>query len=113
MEVKPCPHCGSEVDIVEIPPHKHMFVKSPDHPGSWYIECSCGAGMIDESREKLIERWNRRAEPSESELLREEKAAKFDVVVGVAKDEKILACDAVTVAEFVNRTRKQKDSGRP
>lgn len=56
-----CPHCGAEVEIDHIEPHTHKIATwMPDHPGSYYIECQCGAGMIDEDCEGLIKRWNRR-----------------------------------------------------
>ncbi|WP_119154185.1 Lar family restriction alleviation protein [Caldimonas tepidiphila] len=64
-QLLPCPHCGAEPLIHDIQPHAHSFNfggwKMPDHPGSTVIECGCGAGMIDESRERVLERWNRRA----------------------------------------------------
>ena len=60
-ELKECPFCGSqEPMLTEHPPHKHVFINFPDHPGSWTIECSCGVGVIDSTRESVISRWNQR-----------------------------------------------------
>lgn len=61
----PCPHCGEQPLDHAIEPHQHTMsfggVKMPDHTGSHVVECSCGAGMIDETREAVLARWNRRA----------------------------------------------------
>jgi hypothetical protein len=65
VALEPCPFCGSAPLIHDIEPHTHhMSVgdwKMPDHPGSTVIECGCGCGLIDDKREAVIERWNRRA----------------------------------------------------
>lgn len=61
-----CPHCGEQPIDHAIESHIHALsldgVKMPDHPGSHVIECVCGAGMIDDTREAVLARWNRRAE---------------------------------------------------
>jgi len=67
--LKPCPFCGADPMIHDIEPHLHRLALAgehamPPHPGSTVIECGCGAGLIDESREVVIERWNRRAAAS-------------------------------------------------
>ena len=61
-ELKPCPFCGGEPMIYDIEPYKHLLANFPDHPGSTVIECGCGCGLVDESRETVIERWNTRAD---------------------------------------------------
>ena len=67
-DLKPCPFCGAEPTIYDIEPHEHHLsfggVKLPDYPGSTVIECGCGcgAGLIDESRELVVKRWNTRVE---------------------------------------------------
>lgn len=62
----PCPFCGGAPITQEYPPHQHHFTingeKFPDHPGSFAIEC-CGAGMIDDTMERVSERWNKRFQP--------------------------------------------------
>ena len=61
QELKPCPFCGGAPMISEIEPHKHFIVDLPDHTGSWVIECGCGCGLIDDTRDAVTVRWNRRA----------------------------------------------------
>lgn len=63
----PCPHCDTAPVETAIPAHSHSaWLKKripslPDHPGSFTIECPlCGAGMIDETRDAVLARWNRR-----------------------------------------------------
>lgn len=64
-ELLPCPHCGKKPMDHAIEAHTHALTfagaKMPDHGGSHVIECVCGAGMIDETREAVLSRWNRRA----------------------------------------------------
>ena len=63
--ILPCPFCGADPTISDIEPHVHVISlgdwKMPDHPGSTVIECGCGAGLIDDTREKVLRRWNTRA----------------------------------------------------
>lgn len=60
----PCPFCGGEPHENAIEPHTHSpFLKNmgiPDHGGSHVIECGCGAGLIDDTREAVVIRWNQR-----------------------------------------------------
>lgn len=60
----PCPFCGGEPYEHAIEPHTHSpFLKNlgiPDHGGSNVIECGCGAGLIDDTREAVVIRWNQR-----------------------------------------------------
>lgn len=64
-ELKPCPFCGGEAFLHEIPPHTHLIAKfMPDHMGSWAVECGqpdCGTGLLRDGREDAISAWNRRA----------------------------------------------------
>ena len=63
MELKPCPFCGGEAVINEIPPHKHTFVNMPDCEGFTYIECTgCGCTIGADTTQQAIEAWNRRAD---------------------------------------------------
>ena len=59
-ELKPCPFCGSEPIINEIPPHKHYFVDLPDYEGGCFIECKCSCAISAKNRKEAIEKWNRR-----------------------------------------------------
>lgn len=64
MSLAPCPFCGGEATVVEIEPHSHsggIAEFMPDHPGSAYIDCVCGVGIIDASKDDAIKRWNTRA----------------------------------------------------
>lgn len=59
--LKPCPFCGCEAYINEIPPHKHFIVNLPDFLGYTFIECTgCSCAIGVETTEKAIEVWNRR-----------------------------------------------------
>lgn len=64
-ELKPCPFCGGEPTEHAIEPHTHAMqfndFKMPDHEGSHVIECACGAGFIDDTRDAVVARWNTRA----------------------------------------------------
>jgi hypothetical protein len=71
-ELLTCPLCGGEVHLEEIEPHKHLNGILPDHPGSWFIECSCGVGIIGEDRQDVIDRWNRRHIPEARQLTLDE-----------------------------------------
>lgn len=73
LDLRPCPFCGGEPTIYDIEPHKHYLVKLPDYTGSTIIECGCGCGLIDESRETVIARWNTRSDSAIKHL--EEKSA--------------------------------------
>jgi trans-aconitate methyltransferase len=60
-ELLPCPFCGEPDPLLnEIEPHTHFISGMPDHPGSFTVECGCGCGLIDESKENVIRRWNTR-----------------------------------------------------
>lgn len=63
-EVLPCPFCGAEPLEHAIEPHSHgselKALGVPDHPGSHFIECGCGAGMIAEAKQAVRDMWNRR-----------------------------------------------------
>lgn len=37
--VLPCPLCGDDVTITEIPAHKHCIVNLPEYGGGCFIEC--------------------------------------------------------------------------
>lgn len=65
----PCPFCGTSSDrltLQEQEPHTHAIAKFMiDHPGSATIECgNCSVGMIEDTADKVIESWNRRAQPA-------------------------------------------------
>ena len=57
MILKPCPHCGSDVEL------KHY---KANHNDWWYVACSeCGIAMDPllwdtQTKEQAIERWNKR-----------------------------------------------------
>jgi len=61
-ELKRCPFCGQEVKIEETQPDMNLVECLRNSHIEYYIECSCGSGMIDEDKEELIERWNTRIE---------------------------------------------------
>lgn len=59
----PCPFCGGSAVIVKIEPHSHaggIADFMPDHPGSAYVDCGCGVGIIDADEDALTKRWNTR-----------------------------------------------------
>lgn len=61
MQLRECPFCGSIPHIVVIEPHNHaggIADFMPDHPGSAYIDCACGVGLIDADAETVAGRWN-------------------------------------------------------
>ena len=61
-ELKPCSFCGNEVRIEATQPDVNIVECLRNSHVEYYIECYCGAGMIDEDKEELIERWNTRIE---------------------------------------------------
>ena len=66
LTIRECPFCGGEPNLYEIPPHNHsdqlkkLCPDLPDHKGSWVVECACGCGLIDETKEGLLNHWNLR-----------------------------------------------------
>lgn len=64
-KLKHCPFCGKAPTEKAIAPHSHYLrigdFRMPDYPGSHVIECACGAGLIDDTRDAVVERWNTRA----------------------------------------------------
>ncbi len=67
MTLLPCPFCGSTPFVNVIEAHTHAFAPfMPDHPGSVCIECSCGAGLIDDDLDSVSARWNIRAPPAQT-----------------------------------------------
>lgn len=71
-EVLPCPFCGAEPLEHTIEPHSHggalKALGVPDHLGSHFIECGCGAGMIAEAKQAVRDMWNRREDARIAEL---------------------------------------------
>ena len=61
-ELKKCPFCGNKVRIEVTQPDVNLVECLRNSHIEYYIECSCGSGMIDEDKEELIERWNTRIE---------------------------------------------------
>ena len=61
MELKPCPFCGGEPEIIT------------DLSGGFYIHCkNCGCSTFGAMHKELaIEKWNRRQSPSVTEEVRE------------------------------------------
>jgi Lar family restriction alleviation protein len=56
--LKPCPFCGGEADIEEIPGSPFT-----NEPYTWGVGCkTCNIGWYEESKERAIEAWNRRVE---------------------------------------------------
>ena len=59
-ELKPCPFCGGEAELLCAPPASGLKSK-------WLVICKnhCANQYPHESAEKAIEAWNRRAEKQE------------------------------------------------
>ena len=58
-ELKECPFCGGEADIDEIAGNPDT-----DEPYAWEVGCKkCNIGWYEETKEKAIAMWNRRAAP--------------------------------------------------
>lgn len=84
-ELKLCPFCGGEPTEHAIEPHSHAMTfgdfKMPDHEGSHVIECVCGAGLIDDTREAVVARWNTRALTQRPAAQTEREALRWTVSV--------------------------------
>lgn len=76
--LKPCPFCGKEVKMEETQPDINLVECLRNSHIEYYIECPCGAGMIDEDKEELIERWNTRIETIDS-LVRDVEKWAYDM----------------------------------
>lgn len=61
-ELKPCPFCGGEAIINEVPPHKHkLFPNIPECKGETFIECTkCTCAISADTTEDAVNDWNRR-----------------------------------------------------
>lgn len=61
-ELKPCPFCGGNAFGATIAAHSHIIATfMPDYAGGAFIECAqCGASIIGEKAESVIEAWNKR-----------------------------------------------------
>lgn len=55
-KLKPCPFCGGEADIEEIPGSPFT-----NEPYTWGVGCkTCNIGWYEEAKERAIDVWNRR-----------------------------------------------------
>lgn len=63
VQLKPCPFCSGEANILVIEPHTHCIAKFiPDYPGGAFVECSgCTCVISAVSEKEAVEAWNRRA----------------------------------------------------
>lgn len=61
----PCPCCGSDVIVNEIPPHKHTLATfMPDYEGGCFIECpSCNYANCGKTKHEALMNHNRRPAP--------------------------------------------------
>ena len=74
-EIKPCPFCGSKIDVSDIALDDRVVngVSLHDDYGAVYMSCpvcKCGMGIEEESLPEIftvavIEKWNRRADAME------------------------------------------------
>jgi DNA-directed RNA polymerase, alpha subunit/40 kD subunit len=123
LTIRECPFCGGEPTIYEIPPHNHsdqlkkLCPDLPDHKGSWVVECVCGCGLIDETKEGVLNHWNLR--PTLDRLERAEGLLKegydemiFSKLEGTGHECHWCACDGETPETiehepdcFVGKTR--------
>ena len=58
--VKPCPFCGVQMEDSDADDYLH-----PMREGFWSINCleiagGCGVQMIGDTRQEVIQKWNRR-----------------------------------------------------
>jgi Lar family restriction alleviation protein len=67
-ELLPCPFCGGEADIEEIPGSPFT-----NEPYTWAVGCkSCNIGWYEETQAEATSKWNRRAQPENEPLTLEE-----------------------------------------
>ena len=58
IKLLPCPFCGGEADIEEIPGSPYT-----DESYVYGVGCKeCNIGWYEDTKEEAIERWNRRME---------------------------------------------------
>ena len=66
--ILPCPFCGGEADIEEIPGSPFT-----NEPYMWAVGCKdCNIGWYEETKEESIAAWNRRAQPENKPLTLDE-----------------------------------------
>lgn len=86
----PCPFCGQQPTEYAIEPHTHVLQfaggKMPDHQGSHVIECACGCGMIEATREAVAAVWNRRPASSTTIAVRLEIDTEVKELMGLVND---------------------------
>lgn len=50
-DLLPCPFCNADAELESV---------DFGHSETYYVRCNCGASMYLDSKEKLLESWNRR-----------------------------------------------------
>jgi Lar family restriction alleviation protein len=67
-ELKPCPFCGGEAKIEEIP-----GTPFTDESYAWGVGCNeCNIGWYEEQKSEAIAKWNRRTQPENKPLTLDE-----------------------------------------
>ena len=95
--LKPCPFCGGEAVLGELPAITFRPDDDGSDPSTWFVYCSkCEGGLPPGYvREEAIAAWNTRADATENAALRE-KLAEIRDVADIGSDAHKLAVAALT-----------------
>jgi len=64
IKLLPCPFCGGEANIKQVPPYYDDFEGREIRPNEWVVSCSkCDVLFAPDTKEDSIKTWNTRTPP--------------------------------------------------